>query len=328
MKAIRIHGPGGPQDLRLEEVETPVPGEGDVLIKVAVAGVNFADQLALMGPPPGMEGGPHPVTFPSTPGFEVAGTIAALGRGVTGLAEGQRVAAILPTGGYAEYALARANTLAFIPQGVEDSAAIALLLVQGLTAYGLLHEASRFQAGESVLVEAAAGGVGSLAVQMARLAGAGKVIGLASTPQKLELVKSLGADYAIDYTQPDWTKQVYEATDGRGVDIVLDSVSGPVGGQAFSCLARRGRMVMFGGASGQPLPLQNLQGQLSMKNLTLTGFGMQADSAQAGREAISQYLKEGRLRAVIGQSFPLAQAGEALVALRSRQTVGKVVLTV
>ena len=227
MKAIRIHQPGTPEVLQLEEIALPQPKAGEVLIKVAAAGVNYAD----IGMRQGMFGGPHSVELPYTPGLEVTGTVAALGPGVTGFEEGMRVMAVPDIGGYAEYAVAPADKTFRMPNGIDFAAANALL-VQGLTAYGVLHDAAKIQPNESILVQSAAGGVGSLLVQLAKLAGAGVVLGTASSG-KLDVVRQLGADAAIDYTQPDWIKQVYAVTQGRGVDVVLDAVGGPSAAQAF-----------------------------------------------------------------------------------------------
>jgi NADPH2:quinone reductase len=172
MKAIVVDEPGVPDVLRLEEVEKPEPGPGEVLIGVAVAGVNFAD----VGLRAGMRGGPHALELPYTPGFEVAGVAATVGEGAEGVAGGDRVAAVLQVGGYAEYAVAPAEGVVRIPDGVgfDDASA---LLVQGLTAYGVLHDSARVEEGDAVLVMAAGGGVGTLAVQLAKLAGAGTVVG-------------------------------------------------------------------------------------------------------------------------------------------------------
>ena len=323
MKAIRVHKPGGPEVLRLEDVETPEPGAGQVSIKAEAAGVNYADT----GVRRGMWFGPHQAKMPLTPGFEVAGTVAALGEGVEGLAEGNRVAAVLESGGYAGYAVADASMVVEIPDGVEFHAASAALLVQGITAYGVLHDAARLQGGESVLVQAAAGGVGSLAVQLARLAGAGTIVGTAGSAEKRDLVLSLGADCAVDYEREDWVEQVLEATGGSGVHVVLESVGGEVGAQAFECLAPLGRLVMFGAASGRPMPPPDLM-RMNVKGQSLVGFGgpwIRPGRAQAAREEISRYLRDGYLR-VVGPSFPLAEAAEAHRAIEGRATVGKVVL--
>lgn len=324
MRAIRMHRPGDPDVLRLEEVPDPTPGAGEVLIAVAAAGVNYADlAVRQFG---GHPGGPPPPP-PLTPGFEVAGTIAAVGAGVAGLAVGDRVGAVLDAGGYAEYAVAEAAKIMPIPDGVDFATATAFL-IQGPTAHGVLHDAVRLRAGESVLVEAAAGGVGHLAVQLAKLAGAQPVLGAAGSAEKRELARQLGADRAIDYTPQDWAAEVREATGGRGVDVVLEAVGGPVGAVAVECLAPLGRLVIFGAASGQPAPLPNPMA-LNMKGLTVSGFGgpwIRPGRAAAAREELFAHLRAGRLRVVLGPSFPLAEAAAAHRAVGSRQTVGKVVL--
>ena len=209
MKAIEVAAFGGPEELKLVDKPRPEPGPGQVLIEVKAAGINFADLLAREGKyPPG----PKP---PFTPGMEAAGVVAALGEGVTAPAVGTRVMSFISAGGYAEYALAEAAQAVPLPDALDFAPATALL-VQGLTAYFLLKRAAELKPGQSVLVNAAAGGVGSLAVQLAKLFGAGTVLGTASTPEKRELVKSLGADEAIDYTQPGWADAVKAATGGTG----------------------------------------------------------------------------------------------------------------
>lgn len=326
MKAIRVQQPGEPEALRLEEVGTPTPGAGEVLIKVEIAGVNYADT----GVRRGMAFGPHRATFPITPGFEVAGTVVDLGEGVEGLAEGARVAAVLDDGGYAEYAVAPAGMVFEVAEGVGLGDAAAALLVQGITAHGILHDVARVQAGESVLVQAAAGGVGSLVVQLARLAGAGTVVGTAGSAEKRELALSLGADRAVDYGREGWTDEVFEATGGRGVDVVLESVGGEAGSLAFGCLAPLGRMVMFGAASGRPMPPPDLM-QMNIKGLALSGFGgpwIRPGRVGAARVDISQHLQRGDLRPVVSHSFPLADAAEAHRAVEGRRTTGKVTLVV
>jgi NADPH:quinone reductase len=323
MKAIVAHTSGGPEVLRLEKVATPAPGAGELLIKVAAAGVNYADLLSTRG----MAFGPHAGGFPITPGFEVAGTVVAVGANVSGFAEGARVAAVVESGGYAEYAVAPAERVFPLPDDLDFATALGFL-IQGLTAYGLLHDAARLQPGESVLVQAAAGGVGSLAVQLARLLGAQPVIGTASTDRKRELVLSLGAHSAIDYTRPDWTQQVLAATNGVGVDVVLESVGGQVGAQVYGAIAPLGRLLVFGGASGQPMPWPDMQ-LFNVKGLTISGFGgpwLRPGRAAAAWQALIDAVRADRLKVVIGEQFPLADAAVALHALAGRETVGKVVL--
>lgn len=325
MQAIRVHQIGGPDVLRLEASETPQPGAGEVLIKVVVAGVNYAD----VGQRAGMMGGPHRVELPFTPGFEVAGTVAALGEGVQGPPPGTRVAAVLDSGGYAEYAVAPADKLFPLPPGLDFAPATAML-VQGLTAYSLIHDAAKVQKGESVLIEAAAGGVGSLLVQLAKAAGAGTVVGTVGSADKMDLVRDLGADVVINYSDPEWVQQVYGATQGRGVDVVFESVGGAVGAGSFNALAPLGRMILFGGASGQPLPFHELMMPLNVKGLSLIGYGgpwLRPGRAQVGAQELGRMIQSGQLKVVIGQTFPLAEAAAAHRALEERRTVGKTVLT-
>lgn len=323
MKAIRIHETGGPEVMRLEEVEQPTPQAGEVLIKVAAAGINYADLAQRQG------------TYltrtrvPSTLGFEVAGTVAALGPGVEKPAVGTRVAAFA-NGGYAEYTTAAASSVLPIPPTLDFSHAAAFP-VQGLTAYQLLRESGRLEQGESVLVHAAAGGVGTLAVQLAKLMGAGQVLGTASNASKLDLVRRLGADTAINYTEDDWVEQVKQATDGKGADIILEMVGGSIAEQSLQCLAPFGRMVIFGAASGQIAQFTGIQ--LMYKNQSIIGYWLTAWMQRSNRIALAvselmQYLAAGKLEIIVGQTFPLAEAAAAHQAIADRKTTGKVVLLV
>lgn len=325
MKAVRIHETGGPEVLTPEEVDTPSPGPGELLIQVSVAGVNYADTGLRRGM---FHGGGAPL--PMIPGFEVAGTVAALGEGVDGPAEGTRVAAVLDSGGYAGYAVADAGSVVEVPEGVDFGAASGALLVQGITAYGVLHDAGQVAAGDSVLVQAAAGGVGSLAVQLAKLAGAETVIGTAGSQEKREFAKSLGADYAIDYHGENWPDEVLEATGGRGADVILESVGGSSGARTYECLAPLGRLVSFGVASGEPLQPPDMW-QLSLNGQSVNGFGgpwIRPGRAAAARKEISTYLQNGKLQVPIGKTFPLDEAAEAHSAIEGRATMGKVLLEV
>ncbi len=322
MKAIQMHATGGPEVLQFVEIPTPSPKAGELLIRVAVAGVNYAD----IGMRMGMFHGPQ--TMPVIPGFEVTGTVAAVGADVTGFHEGDRVAAVLDAGGYAEYAVADPQKTFPLPDDIDFAAATALC-IQGPTAYGVLYDAGRFQSGDAVLVQAAAGGVGSLAVQLAKLGGARTVIGTASTPEKRALITELGADAAIDYTQPNWTDQVRAATGGRGVDVLLESVGGTLGAQAYGTLAPLGRIVVFGSASGRPAPPDMMQ--MNMLGLSISGFGgpwLRPGRAQAARAAIITAMQAGTLRVVPGPSFPLEDAAKPQEAISGRETTGKVTLHV
>ena len=321
MKAVRIHKTGDPDVLSLEEIATPVPGAGEVLIKVAAAGINFADLLQRQGVYP-IAGG-----IPAVLGFEVAGTIVAHGEDVDSPPVGTRVVTGLMGGGYAEYAVVPAATVVPIPDNLDFASATALFL-QGLTAYGLLHDAAKLQPGESVLVHTAAGGVGSLAVQLAKLMGAGTVIGTASSPSKLEFIRRIGADVAINYAEGDWNEQIKGATGGQGVDVILDAVGGEIGQQSLAHLAPGGRLVVYGNAGGQPTMLAAQQ--LTGNNQAVIGYSMgSAMSPQHMTESIREllhYVVEDQLQIVVGQTFPLADAAAAHRAMAERRTTGKVVL--
>ena len=321
MKAIRISETGGPEVMHLEEIETPTPKEGEVLVKVAAAGINYADIAQRQG------------TYltrtrpPTTLGMEFAGTVAALGPGVSGPAEGTRVVG-LGEGAYAEYALAQAHLLFPIPPNL-DFAHAAAFPVQGITAYQLLRESTHLQTGESVLVQAATGGVGTLAVQLAKLMGAGTVIGTASTTHKLDLARRLGADVAVNYTEENWVERVKNATQGRGADIILEMAGGEIAEQSLQCLAPYGRMVVFGAASGQIVQFSGVQ--LMYKNQAIIGYWLTSqlrrpDRLAAAMKDLMQYLASGKLEVIVGETFPLVEAAEAHRAISDRKTIGKVVL--
>ncbi len=334
MKAIRIHETGGPEVLRLEEIKKPRPSAGQVLIKVAAAGVNYADIMQREGTYL------TPTKLPTTLGLEVAGTVEELGEGVSWPPVGTRVAALVE-GGYAEYVLAYPHLIIPIPETLDFVHAAAFPL-QGVTAYQLLHECAHLQPGESVLVHAAAGGVGTLAVQLARLMGAGKVIGTASTEEKLEFARSLGADVTINYTQGAWVDQVLAATEGKGVDIILEMVGGEIGKKNLQCLAPFGRMPIYGATSGKMSVDGFLQWEwtqftgveLMYKNQTVTGYWLtewvksRPDSLAVASKKLMQFLASGQIKIIVGLTFPLEEAANAHRALAERKTKGKVVLIV
>lgn len=321
MKAVLIHERGGPEVMVLEEIGTPIPQAGEVLIRVAVAGVNNADVGQRRGNYPNL------VDLPATLGHEVAGTVAGVGPDVHGLAEGTRVVALVD-GGYAEYAVANAQTVIPLPDKVGFAEAT-MIPIQGQTAYLLLTEAARLREGETVLVHAAAGGVGTLAIQLAHLLEAGMVIGTARKPEELELVRQLGADVAIDISAPDWVEQVRAATGGRGVDVVLESVGGSVGQQSLASLAPFGRMIVFGSLSGQMTPFAAQQ--LIRLCHTVMGYNTQLQTPAKQMEAshaLLRYIASGELKVIMDTTpYRLDEAGEAHRAMESGRTVGKVVLT-
>jgi NADPH:quinone reductase len=324
MKAIRINEIGGPEVMQLEEVETPTPQEGEVLIKVAAAGVTQADLAQRQG------------TYltrtrtPMTLGMEVAGTVVALGPGVSTPEEGTRVVSFVE-GGYAEYASAKATMVIPIPPNL-DFVHAATFPVQGIMAYQLLRELARLQPRESVLVYAAAGGVGTLAVQLAKLMGAGTVISTASTQNKLDLVRRLGADVAVNHSEKDWIEQVKEANGGQGTDIILEMVGGRQAEQCLQCLAPFGRMVIYGRVSGQNAQFSDMQ--LIYENQAIIGYwftgwmSSRPDRTAVAARELMQYLATAQLEIIAEHTFPLAEAAEAHRAIAQRKTTGEVVLLV
>jgi NADPH2:quinone reductase len=317
MKAIRIQAFGDAENLRLDEIETPQPGAGEVLIKNAAAGINYADIMLRQGKyffrPP----------LPFVPGFEAAGTIESVGEGVTNLQIGQRVLAMSRGGGYAEYVVANAAQAIPIPDGLGFNEATALL-VQGLTALGLLED---LKTGQSILIHAAAGGVGSLLVQLAKQKGA-RVLGTASSSEKLEKVVNLGADAGINYTEADWTKQVLDATGGKGADLIIEMVGGEIGKRNFECLAMKGTMIVYGAASGEDFQLSAVS--LMGKMHVVKGYNLNLETPQnIGKFSgeLMQNFAAGRLQVSVTE-FPLEQAVEAHRTIEGRKTTGKVVLTI
>ena len=317
MKAIRIHEFGASENLRVDEIEKPMPGADEVLIKTAAAGINYADtmlrQNKYMFSP----------ELPFTLGFEVAGTIEAIGANVQHLTIGQRVLATIRGGGYAEYAIADWRTIVPIPDDLDFGKATALL-VQGLTAVGLLAD---LKSGQTILIHAAAGGVGSLLVQLAKHKGA-KVLGTASTAEKLEKVASLGADAGINYSESDWTDEVLAATDGKGADLIIEMVGGEIGRKNFKCLATGGTMTVYGAASGEDFQISALN--LLFKMQTVKGYNLNFETREnmaAFTKELMSHIAENRLEVTVTE-FPLEQARQAHDALEGRKTMGKVVLTV
>ena len=317
MKAIRVHELGGSDKLSLDEIEKPTPKADEVLIKVAAAGINYADTMMRAG---------NYLTQPDLPvvlGYEVAGTIEELGAEVTKFSVGQRVLATASSGGYAEYATAKASTVLPLPDELGYGEATALL-VQGLTALGLLDAA---KAGQSILIHAAAGGVGTLLVQLAKHKGL-KVIGTASSEQKLQLVAELGADFAINYSEPDWTEEVLKATSGKGVDWLIEMVGGDIVAKNLKVLAKHGTMWIYGSASGEDFKVSVLS--LMHKNHTVRGYWLMNEPIENRirfTKELLEHLGAGRLKIQVTE-FPVEQVKDALDAIENRKTTGKVVLKI
>lgn len=322
MKAISVEEFGEPEVLKYTDAERPSPDEGEALIEVRSIGVNYADTMRRRNQYVLRQ------EVPFVPGSEVAGVVSEVGDGVEDVSAGDRVVTLLGTGGYAEYAAAPAETLIPVPEGMDFDQAAAIPL-QGLTAYHVLKTSGQMREGESVVVHAAAGGVGTLAVQMAKLLGAGTVIATASTREKLDLAESLGADVLIDYTDDDWPERVRDATGGDGADVVLEMVGGEFIQKNLRCMAPFGRMVVFGAASGDRGNLVPLD--LLRKNHTVTGFflpqimGRPEMLGQSLREILG-WISTGDLKLTIGARYPLEQAAEAHADLEGRRTTGKIVL--
>ena len=322
MKAIQLDKYGGPEVLQLIEKDKPVPKGTEVLIEIKAIGVNFADtarregQYVVKTP------------LPFIPGAEVAGVVTEVGENVTTVKPGTRVVTLIESGGYAEYALADSRGLIPLPDGMDFENAAALPL-QGLSAYHILKTMGRLEEGESVLVHAAAGGVGTLAVQLAKLMGAGKVIATASSSEKLKLASEMGADVVVNYTEDGWEKQVLEATDGKGVNVALEMAGGDVFQKTLKCLATFGRLVIYGVASGEQANFY--PSSLMARNQSVIGFFLpqimrKPEVIHLSMKEMLTYLSQGKLKLTIGGVYSLEQAAEVHRLLQSRQTKGKLIL--
>ncbi|MBT2738479.1 NADPH:quinone oxidoreductase family protein [Bacillus sp. ISL-7] len=322
MKAVRLTEFGGPEVLNLVDIEKPVPTGHEVLIEIKAIGVNYADtarregQYVVKTP------------LPFIPGAEIAGVVAAVGDQVTKVKPGTRIVTLIESGGYAEYALADERSLITIPEQLDFQNAVALPL-QGLSAYHILKTMGRLEKGESVLVHAAAGGVGTIAVQLAKLFGAGKVIATASSAEKLALAQEMGADVLINYTEPDWEQQVLEATGGKGVNVALEMVGGDVFNKTVKCLATFGRLVVFGSASGEQSRFY--PSSLMARNQSVIGFFLpqimrKPELLQPSLVELLTYLGAGKLKLIIGGVFPLEDVAKVHTLLQSRKTQGKLIL--
>lgn len=313
MRAIQISEFGGPEVLKLVELPKPEPKDGELLIAVSRAGVNFADIHARTN------SYVRKAKLPLVPGGEVAGV-----REDTG----QRVIALTGNGGYAEYALAPSELVFPIPDGLDDGAALAIL-IQGLTAWHLHRTAGRVAQGESVVVHSAAGGVGSLAVQLAKPFGAGRVIATASSEAKRKLALELGADVAIDSGSEGLTRRLLEANGGRGVDVVFDMAGGEIFAASYDALAHFGRIVVCGIASQQPNSVST--GSLLRHSRSVVGFYLFhcLHDPRMLQEPLAQLFEMaagGHLRAVVGGTYPLERAADAHIQMRERRTAGKLLL--
>jgi NADPH2:quinone reductase len=320
MKAIRVQAPGGPDVLREEDLAEPQPKPGEARVRVEAAGVNFIDVYHRTGQ--------YKVPFPFTPGQEGAGVVEAVGEGVAGVRPGDRVAWALALGSYAEKAVVPAERLVAIPDGLGTRQAAAAML-QGMTAHYLACSTYPLKAGDVALVHAAAGGVGLLLCQIARMRGA-RVLGTVSTPEKAALARDAGAEATIDYTSQDFAEEARRATGGTGVAVVYDSVGKTTYEKSLASLATRGMLVLFGQSSGAVPPMDpqvlSQKGSLYLTRPTLGHYvATRADLAARAGEVLG-WVRDGRLRLRIAHEFPLREAAAAHRALEGRATSGKILL--
>lgn len=320
MQAVRVHTPGGVDQLCVEDVPVPEPGEGELRVRVAAAGVNFRDVY--------QRSGVVGVPLPATLGLEGAGTVEALGPGVEGFAPGDPVAWVLGQGAYAQQALAPAARTVRLPPGLDMDVAAALL-AQGLTAHYLSHDTFALQPGQRCLVHSGAGGVGLLLIQLARRRGA-EVFTTVSTGEKAALAREAGAQHVILYTREDFAAAIREATGGEGVDVVYDAVGRDTFERSLDCLRVRGALVLYGQSSGlvPPFDLYQLadRGSLWVTRPHLLHHLRTRAEFLARAEALLDWVRAGRLHVRIGATYPLAEAAQAHRDLEARRTVGKLLL--
>lgn len=320
MNSIRVHKTGGPEVLRIEEIPDPAPGPGELLVNIEAIGVNFIEIY--------QREGLYTVPRPFTPGSEAAGTVRALGSGVTEFKVGDRVVSQSMRGAYASRAVVPAERTVKIPDGVTTKAAAASFL-QGLTAQYLATSTYPLRQGESCLIHAAAGGVGLLLCQIAKMRGA-FVIGTASTPEKLDLARGAGADETINYTTRDFAAEARRITNDVGVAVVYDSVGRTTFEGSLNALRRRGLLALFGQSSG-PVPavdpqILNRKGSLFLTRPTLNDYVATREELVQRSTELFGWVRDGKVTVKIGAEFPLVRAADAHRALASRKTTGKVVL--
>ncbi|OLT23603.1 NADPH:quinone reductase [Actinomadura sp. CNU-125] len=319
MRAIVVSENGGPEVLEPAERPDPEPGPGEVLVDVAAAGVNFIDVY--------FRTGAYPQPLPYTPGMEAAGTVAAVGPGVDGFAVGDRVAWSNVQGAYAERAVVPAESVVPVPDGVDPQDAAAVLL-QGMTAHYLTRSTYPVRDGDTVLVHAAAGGMGLLLTQVATMLGA-RVIGTASTPEKAELAREAGADAVLGYDG--FADRVRELTGGEGVAAVYDGVGAPTFDGSLASLRRRGVLALYGAAGGPVPPFDpqrlNAAGSLFLTRPTLAHHTATRDELLERSGEVYRWVADGRVRVHIGHRYDLADARAAHADLEGRRTTGKLLLT-
>jgi NADPH2:quinone reductase len=323
MRAVRVREFGPPEVLRIEEIEDPKPSVGEVLVAVEVAGVGYGDVI--------VRSGRYPFPKPYIPGLEVGGRVVAVGPDVDSSLTGKRVVATTAgmTGGYAELALADADSIYEVPEGLTLGPAVAVFQA-GAVAVGLV-SAIQVRPGDSVLITAAAGRIGSLLVQRAKAAGAATVIAAVGSPEKADVAAEFGADAVVDYTTPGWVAKVREVTAGRGADVTLDAIGGDVGGQALAATADGGgRFGLYGFTCGTWVELD--AHEIGRRGLTVVGtlgiaFAKPAAEQRADAEEALRAACAGQLVPRIHASFPLDRAAGAHAVLEGRQSTGAILIT-
>lgn len=320
MKAIVVETPGGPEQLKLVEAPKPEPGPGEALVRIAAAGVNFIDIYYRTGL--------YKADPPIAIGMEGAGTVEAVGPNVTEVAPGDRVAYAMCRGSYAEYHVVPSWQLVKLPEGIDFATAAAAML-QGMTAHYLTHSTFPLKEGDTALIHAAAGGVGLLLVQMAKMRGA-RVFGTTSTTAKAALARQAGADEVILYTEQDFQAEVRRLTHGRGVDVVYDSVGAATWEMSLDSLRPRGMMVSFGNASGAVPPFQPLvlsqKGSLFLTRPSLAHYCQTREELLWRAGDVLNWIAAGKLKVRIDRTYPLREAAQAHRDLASRATSGKLLL--
>ncbi len=320
MKAVRVHKCGGPEVLTYEDIPVPEPKAGEARVKIEAIGLNFIDVYQRTGL--------YPLQTPFTLGMEGAGVVDAVGEGVTEVKKGDRVAYAMIPGSYAEYAVVPAAKLAPVPANVDARTAAGLML-QGMTAHYLTRNTYPLKRGETALVHAAGGGVGLLLIQTAKIAGA-RVIGTVSTEAKAQLAKEAGADEVILYTQADFLTEVKRLTDGKGVDVVYDSVGATTFDKSLDCLRPRGYLVLFGQSSGPVAPVNPgtlvAKGSLFFTRPSLAHYTLTRAELLERAGDLFNWTGSGTLKLRIERTYPMKDAAEAQRQLEARKTTGKVIL--
>jgi NADPH2:quinone reductase len=320
MKAVVVTRHGGPEVLAYQDVPTPEPGPKEALVKIEASGVNFIDIY--------FREGLYKADPPFTNGQEGAGVVTNVGAKVEGLSEGDRVAYTGIRGSYAEYAAVPADRLVKIPTNVTAKQAAGIML-QGMTVHYLTHSTFPLKPGNTCLVHAAAGGVGLILVQAAKMRGA-TVIGTCSTAEKAAQVREAGADHVILYSEQDFEAEVKRITEGKGIDVAYDSVGKATWQGSMNCLRPRGMLVLFGNASGPVPPIDPLmlaqKGSLFLTRPSLFAYIGKREELEQRASDVLGWIADGRVKLHIGQEYPLSEAARAQIDLESRKTTGKLLL--